>query len=369
MKRPVHFLIALSLLLLQGAVSNAQRITVTVAGTGASGFSGDHGPARKARLSSPNYMCTDAAHNVYFADQGNSRIRKLTATTGIITTIAGGGTAIIDGIPAVNASVSLVSLSCDPVGNIFFATSGGRVRKVDAVSNLITTIAGAGISVADGVAAYTATLGTIGGVCADVSGNLFVLTGDRVRKINSATGIITTVGGTGISGFSGDGGPATAAKLHAPLYIAIDPAGNLYFGDQGSGELIRRIDGTTGIITSVIGTGGSLFGCPGLSTHIGGLSGLCCDGDGNVIFNEWSCSCRKWDRAANWVTLVGGDFSIESFDNDTTSDFAWMNNNYGICADEANNYYIGDRGNNRIRKIIQLTHTPTFAFAQAAARR
>jgi len=234
---------------------------------------------------------------------------------------------------------------------------------------MISTIAGGGIATTDGVPASTATLTGLNGVCSDGLGNLYMVVGNTVKKIDAASGVITTIAGTGTAGFTGDGGPAIAATLSLPKYIAVDHSGNVYFGDQNAGvsfsEKIRRIDGVTGIITSVIGGGSTLFACSGMSCMIGGLSGMCCDNDDNVIFNEWSCSCRKWDHTTDMVSSVGGNFYMESFKNDTSSDFAYMNFNFGICSDDANNYYIADKNNQRIRKIMALTHTPTFAFGEA----
>src|SRR6185369_9116096 len=105
MKRSLHSLIALTLLLMTSASLYAQRITVTVAGMGSSGYSGDNGPAKRATLNAPNDICIDAAHNLYFSDQSNARIRKLTASSGTVSTIAGGGTSSADGVPAISASI------------------------------------------------------------------------------------------------------------------------------------------------------------------------------------------------------------------------------------------------------------------------
>lgn len=367
MKKTIHFFGSLAILMLSMA-ANAQRITVTVAGNGVSGNFGDNGPAKKAALNAPNYICMGPGHDLYFADQTNTRIRKVTAKTGVITTIAGAGTSTADLVPAISASLTTTGLCADAIGNVYYVSSPDKIRKIDAATGIVTTIAGGGSSTADGVPAVSSSLSSpsgLKGVCIDPTGNLYILVGHKIRKVAAGTGIITTVAGTGTAGNTGNGGPATAAMINNPQYIAADPWGNLYFGDQGGGDLIRRVDGTTGIITAVIGGGSTLFGCSGTSCYIGGLSGLCCDGEGNVIFNEYSCSCRKWDRAANWVTNVGGNFYTESFRNDTVSDYAWMNHNYGICADDANNYFIGDMANDRIRKIMLLTHTPSFSFGEA----
>lgn len=370
MKKHIHFIAASALMLMSVAGSFAQRITVTVAGSGTNSYSGDNGPAKQAAMSRPNDVCIDAAHNIYFTDQSQTVVRKVSSATGVITTIAGGGSSAADGIPAIAASIAPVSLCVDPSGNVYIA-SGSLLRKVNATTGMINTVAGAGTSLADGVPAASASLAGLNSICSDMAGNIYVIAGNRVRKINASTGMIYTVAGTGTGGYTGDGGPAITATLSAPKYITSDHLGNIYFGDQNAGlsfaEVVRRIDAVTGTITSVIGgpTTGLLFDCTGMSCMIGGLSGICCDANDDVIFNEWSCSCRKWNHTTNWVTSIAGNFYTESFKNDTTSEFAFMNNNFGICADEANNYYIADRENHRIRKVMTLTSAPSFAFGEA----
>ncbi len=362
------FSLLFAALMLSVFVTDAQRITVTVAGNGFAGYTGDNGPAKRASLMYPYDVCTDAARNLYFTDQNKRRIRKLTAATGAVTTIAGGGTSYMDGVPATDVSIIANHIWSDPAGNIYISAPG-RILRISAASGIITTVAGGGSGDFDGVPATSVALGAVGGVCLSDIGEMFFITGHRIRKVD-ASGIITTIAGAVTSGASGDGGPATAALLNAPNYIACDHAGNLYFSDQGSWGVIRRIDAVTGIITTPLGNitnvhSGALFNCSGADCMVGGVSGICCDDSGDVIFNEWSCSCREWHPGTDWVSPVAGNFYTESFNNDTSSDFAWMNYNYGICADADFNYYIADSHNDRIRKVIQLTDKPVFAFGQA----
>jgi hypothetical protein len=367
MKMLLHFLSTMVLLLTFGTGLNAQHITVTVAGTGFDGNTGDGGAARRAKLSHPYAVCIDAAHNLYFSDQDNLNIRRVDARNGVVTTIAGGGTSTADGIPATDAVLKVGNICCDPAGNLYIIDAN-RVRRIDAATYTITTIAGGGTDPGDAIPATTAllttsvgTVGSLNGICIDASGNVYVLIHNRLRRIDAITGIINTVVGGIASSSSGDGGPAIAAGLTNPKYLAIDAANNIYLGDN-SGAKIRRIDAATGVIKTVIGGGSTLFGCPGLSTLIGPLSGMCCDGDGNLVFNEMSCSCRRWSPVTDTVYPIAGNFYIESFANDTTSIVAYMAYQYGICSDEANNYYIADQGNNRIRKLIPVSSTPAFAF-------
>ena len=203
-------------------------------------------------------MAVDASGNLYIADTGNNRIRKVSAT-GIITTVAGNGSAGYsgDGGPATSAQLDgPEGVAVDGSGNLYIAdTCNNRIRKVSA-TGIITTVAGngsAGYS-GDGGPATSAQLSLPAGVAVDGSGNLYIADSgnNRIRKV-SATGIITTVAGNGSPGYSGDGGPATSAQLNQPAGVAVDASGNLYIADS-SNNRIRKVS-ATGIITTVAGNG------------------------------------------------------------------------------------------------------------------
>jgi trimeric autotransporter adhesin len=276
----------------------AQDGTVsTVAGSGAGGdvanisygccfggFAGDGGPATAAQLWNPTDVAFDQQGNLYIADHNNNRVRQVD-TTGIITTVAGNGTAGFsgDGGPATAARLNTespyvitpdlalrpfngMSIALDAAGNLYIGDSGNaRVRQVD-TKGIITTIAGTGVAgfAGDGGRAKVAQLSRPSGLAFDAAGNLYIADGPtsdlipktfishRIRKIDTA-GVITTVAGTGAAGFSGDGGPATAATLNVPSSIVFDTQGNLYFADGANGR-IRKID-KAGIITTVAGSG------------------------------------------------------------------------------------------------------------------
>ena len=223
-------------------------ILTTVAGTGARGFSGDGGPATDAALNSTNGVAVDGAGNLFIADSGNNRIRKVDGA-GIITTVAGGGGRGFsgDGGPATAAALRFpLGVAVDGAGNLFIAdSSNNRIRKVDG-AGIITTVAGTGAFgfSGDGGPATDAALGFPEGVAVDGAGNLFIANASsrRIRKVDGA-GTITTVAGTGAFGFSGDGGPATAAALASPIGVAVDGAGNLFIADEDN----RRIRAVRGI--------------------------------------------------------------------------------------------------------------------------
>src|SRR5207248_3427133 len=214
----------------------------TYAGTGIAGFNGDGGPANKAMLNFPTGIQFDGAGNILLSDGGNNRIRRINTSTGIITTIAGTGTAGYsgDGGAALLAELNDPwGLSLDRSGNVFFTdVLNNVVRKIN-TSGIISTVAGNGIEGygGDGGPATLAELDLPRSVIADTSGNLFIADtmNHRVRKVDT-TGIITTFAGNGIQGFSGDGGPATLAEIGNPRGVLVD-GGNLIISNGGQGHI------------------------------------------------------------------------------------------------------------------------------------
>ena len=220
-------------------VSNG--LITTVAGNGTAGFSGDNGPATSAQLNSVFQSLSvgvDSAGSVYIADSGNNRIRKV--SNGVITTVAGNGTTGFSGDngPATNAQLSNpLSVAVDSAGNLYIGDSGNRrIRKVS--NGVITTVAGNGSCCfsGDNGPAISAAFTDIRGIAVDSTGNLYIADADtRIRKISN--GIITTVAGNGTIGFSGDNGPATNAQIYSPRGIAVDSAGNVYIADMSNNRI------------------------------------------------------------------------------------------------------------------------------------
>ena len=269
-------------------------IITTVAGHGSSGYSGDGGLATSATLDTPVGIAVDAFGDYYISDNWNQHIRKVD-TNGIIQSIAGIGTGFPDGVGysgdggvATNAALSWpCGVGLDAAGNLYIADSGNNgIRKVDA-NGIISTMAGNGINgfSGDGGAATNASLNSPQGVTVDPSGNLFVAdtSNNRVRKVD-VTGIITTVAGTGTGGFAGDGGQGTNASLNAPTDVKFDGAGNLFIADSGN-HRIRRVN-AYGIITTVAGNGYAGYtpdGGSATSTSFN-VYGMASDGVGNLYF-------------------------------------------------------------------------------------
>ncbi len=244
---------------------DANGIITRFAGNNTSGFSGDGGPAVDAQLNYPQGLAIDQTGNLYISDMGNRVIRKV-STSGIISTIA--GTAGVfgysgDGGPATAAQLGAPAGICvDALGNIYFADAGKHVIRKINTAGIITTVAGTGNTsgyAGDGGLATSAKLYTPNDVCIDDQGNLFIADKDNhcIRKV-TANGIISTIAGIGGSlnyGFTGDGGTATSAKLNKPQSISVDISGNLYISDYGNNR-IRKVN-TGGIIATIGGNGQS----------------------------------------------------------------------------------------------------------------
>lgn len=243
-------------------VNLASNSITTVAGNGTPGFTGDNGAATSAELYDPADIAVDGAGNLYIADSGNNRVREVNAVTGLITTVAGDGTAGYTGDNGAATSAELNNpkeIAVDGAGNLYIADASNNViRKINAATGTITTVAGTGTAgyTGDNGAATSAELYHPDGVAVDGAGNLYIADtlNDVVREVNAATGKITTIAGTGAGGYTGDGGPATSAKLGSPAGIEVDAAGNLYIADYND-YVIRKVNTTTGIISTAAGTG------------------------------------------------------------------------------------------------------------------
>jgi sugar lactone lactonase YvrE len=305
-------------------VSRRGHFTV-VAGTGSLGYSGNGGPALKATLACPAGVALDAHGNLYVADHGNDRVRRI-SPDGVIHGFAGAGpippaasnmgSYSGDGGPAARARFKVPeSVAFDTRGNLYVADrDNGAVRKISP-DGRISTVAGTGVLgySGDGGPAVKAQLDQPQGFAFDRAGNLYVSdsANNRVRRIDARTGVITTVAGNGRHGYSGDGGPATKARLSDPYGLAFDTKGNLYVAEPDEG-VVRRIN-TGGVITTFAGTGRLGFA-----------------GDGGPATK------------------------------------AKLNSPYGLAFDSAGNLYIADNGNGRIRRVDKRGVISTFVNRHCA---
>jgi sugar lactone lactonase YvrE len=293
---------------------NAAGIITPFAGLTSPGFSGDGGAATLAAIANPHGICLDRVGNLYIADS-NARIRKVD-TFGIITTFAGiGGTGGFsgDGGPATAARLNHPwNLAADTSGNIYIADNiNHRIRKVDP-AGIITTVAGTGTTgfSGDGGPATDALIAASGGIATDRSGNLFIAdNAARIRKVN-ASGIISTFAGTGVIGFSGDGGPATAATISNTSFVTTDKAGDVFIADYLNYR-IRKID-LAGVITTVAGNGISGYTedyCTATANQISLVSGIAVDDNGLIYFSDYySHKVRRVNKTHNPAfTFVSGD--------------------------------------------------------------
>jgi len=329
-------------------------VITTVAGTGSSGYSGDGGAATEAQLKSPKGVTFDSSGNLYIADYYNHRIRKVN-TNGVITTVAGTGSSGYrgDGGAATEAQLnSPKGVAFDSSGNLYIVDRGNYlIRKVDTNGD-ISTVAGGGLG-DDGGAATEAELKYPSGVAVDSSGNLYIVdTGNnRIRKVET-NGVISTVAGTGTSGYSGDAGAATEAQLSSPSGVAVDSSGNLYIVDRGNNR-IRKVD-TKGVISTVAG-GGSSGDCDATATDVwlGEPSGVAVDSSGNLyIAEESKARIRKVDTNGVISTVAGNGRSGYAIN-------AQLNSPSGVALDSSGNLlYIAD--SYYIRKVeLAPNNAPT----------
>jgi uncharacterized protein (TIGR03437 family) len=352
------------------AVGNAQVITA-VAGTGTQSFNGDGGPAINAWISMPSGIAFDGSGNLYFVDRGNFRVREIN-TAGTITTVAGNGLATFGGSGDNGAAMSAefawtpaayLGVAVDASGNLYVADGSigiGKVRKVN-TAGIITTVAGGAVgSTGDGGLATSAGLNSVAGLAIDKQGNLYIAdpTGQRVRKVNAA-GVISTVAGTGVVGYSGTGGPATSAPLNVPMGLALDAQGDLYIAEGGNalyGPRVRKVD-TAGNITTVAGNGTIGFsgdGGPAVSAQLGGgLQGIAIDAAGNLYIADYSnYRVRKVDASGIITTIAGNGVT----GGPATSGNGGLASNSritpaGMALDGSGNLNISDNASSQIRKI------------------
>jgi sugar lactone lactonase YvrE len=355
---------AMLLLSVGSSLAVAQAITRvptinTIAGNGTAGYSGDSGPATSAELNGPYGLVEDAADNLYVAEPGNNRIRKIAGGTGIITTFAGDGTAGYSGDndAATSAELNLpAGVAVDSAGNLYIADTGNNViRKVN-MSGTITTVAGnnaEGYS-GDGGQATNATLYAPSGVAVDSTGNLYIADTDnnRVRMVAAATGIITTIAGTGTAGYTGDNGAATSATLNKPAAVVEGSTNLLYIVDTGNNAV--RMVSTTGTITTIAGTGSAGYsgdGGPATSARLHPPYGLSIDSAGNLyIADSMNNVVRTVNTAGIISTFAGNGTSGYSGDGGGAPS-AMLNNPQGLAIDSQGNLYISDRSNNRVREV------------------
>ena len=370
--------LAFLVLMAVASISNGFGQTITtIAGTGTLGYSGDGGPATAAQIHSGGNIAIDNAGNVYFPDLSNHRVRKV-STAGVISTIAGNGTAGFSGDGSSGPTAQLSSpsgVAADNLGNIYIADfANNRIRKVNSVG-IISTVAGTGTAsnTGDGGAAIAATLNGPVGLTCDASGNLYIVdqTNNSVRFIDFSTGVISSIvhGTAGLRPLRrtcgtiqmGDTGPAYNGQLWFPAGITLGSSGNTFICDKNDHRL--RYINSSGIINTYAGCGTGFAGDGGaaISCILNMPSDVAEDASGNVYIADLAnMRIRKIDNSGIINTIAGNGTSAHSGDGGLAIS-AQLQGPTGIKLDAAGNIYINDAG--AIRKISSggSNSAPTFS--------
>ena len=340
---------------------DAQGLIETIAGNGTPGFSGDEGQATQASLDFPSGVALDSEGNLYVADSFNHRIRRVDGVTEVISTLAGDGVPDFngDGTPASQASLNFpAQVSVDAAGNLYLADQlNHRIRRVDSLTQLISTLAGMGEPEAangDGGAAIAAALFAPEGIDFNLDGDLFIAdsSSHRVRRVSGATKSIQTVAGGG-EGFQ-DGGQATDFELDFPYDVAADGRDLVYIADLGN-HSIRRVDLVTGILTTMAGTGQQGFsgdGASAVQARLRAPISVALGPDGNIyIADTENHRVRMVDLETGIIDTVAGDGSPAFSGDGEPAQSASLFRPSGIAVDSAGRLFIADRQNNRVRLV------------------
>ncbi len=344
----------------------------TIAGNGTLGYSGDGGAATSAELGVPQGVAVDSSGNVYIADYFNAVIRKVSAVTGDIATVVGGGRGCTgetdtygDGCIATDAILNAPeAVAVDSSGNIYIAdTAHQLVRKVTASTGLISVLAGDGSGgySGDGGPGTSAEVSGPVDVAVDSSGNVYIADENNgaIREILASTGYIYTVAGAGTvcagaTDYVGDGCYATDATLRLPQGVAVDGSGNIFIADYGN-DLVREVSASTGAITAVAGdlSGGySGDGGPATSAQLYNPHRVAVDSSGNVYISDTSNNViRKVSSSSGYISTLAGDGTAGFSGDGGAATSAELYLPMGVALDGSANLYVSDADNNRIRAV------------------
>lgn len=333
---------------------NGPKIS-TVAGNGTGGYAGDNAAATSAELHQPYAVAVDSSNNLYIADGVNCVIRMVN-TSGTITTIAGdyskAGTSTGDGSFAIDAGLyDPVGVAVDSFGNIYISDSGNQaIRKVTQANGVISKVAGVGAPTTPPLALHDPY-----GIAVDSTGNLYIADmGDNcILKLDTSGNISTVAGYLNSAGYTGDGGAATSARLNSPTAVAVDALGNIYIAD-GLNFVIRKVD-PIGNISTIAGNGLNGYsgdGGPATAAELNQPWGVAVDPSGNLYISEINSVVRKVDTSGNISTVAGNVHLGAGYGGDgNVATAAMLNEPWGLAIDSLGNLLIADFVNNRIRMV------------------
>ena len=342
-------------------------IIETLAGNGKPGYAGDGGPARTASLNEPKGLCVDRAGNLYIADSENHVVRRVDLATGVITTVAGVCPAGMTG--PVRPEVPIESPAEedeDPFADVSGDSTKAYTQVTD-LSGTVRYVTGGRLTVepdsGDGGPACRARLNFPSAVAVDRAGNLYIADtmNHRVRRVDATTGVITTVVGTGQARYSGDGGPATLAAINEPTGLAVNDDA-LYIADQ-SNNRVRRVDLATGVITTVAGDGTPAYSgdqVPATQTSLAGPSGVALGADGLLyVADTFNSRIRSVDAATGQIATVTGDGGKYRYQGPDEPRSSSLSRPAGIAVDHHGNVYMTDSDSHLIRVWERKTKTIT----------
>lgn len=332
----------------------------TIAGNGEPGHAGDGGPATAARLNEPKSLALDGNGALYIADSENHCVRKVDLATNVISTVAGGQTSpgcAAEGDAQPPQSVQRSEGEEDPLGDPP-AEAHTKFAQLADLSGTVRFVVGAlpkgGRFTGDGGPAASATLNFPSALAVDDAALYVADTmNHRVRRVDLRTGVIQTLAGTGQHRFSGDGGPATAAALNEPCALALDGKGGLFIADQ-SNNRVRRVDLESGLISTVAGTGESGYagdGMPAVESPLAGPSGLAIGPDGALyVADTFNGRIRRIDPATGVISTIAGDGGEYRYGGHANEFSTSLSRPYGIAVDAAGNLLITDSDSHLIRR-------------------
>lgn len=338
----------------------ADGAITTVAGDGIARFGGDGGRRLDATLRQVKGVALDAASNIFISDDGNNRIRRIDAATGLIATVAGNGTTAVavDGVPATVVGLDAPSdVVVDAAGTMLIADTGHQRVRTVRPDGIIGTLAGTGEPgyAGDGGPATAAMLNRPTGLTLDAAGNVYIADfgNHAVRRVTPA-GAIETIAGTGTPGAEGDGGPAVAAQLNGPTDMTLDAAGNVFIADFQN-HRVRRIDAGTGVITTVAGTGvagSSDDFLPAVTAALNGPSDVALDPDGNLLIaDSRSNRIRRVSTVGVIDTVAGSRFPGSAGDGGGALSATFLTP-LRLMATANGRIFVSDENNSRVRLLV-----------------